>query len=55
MARFFQQRQNGGVDGARIDQRFIALNVDDKVDIFERRGHFGHAIGAGNMVARASF
>ena len=54
-SRFFEQRQNGGVDRAGIDERLIALNVDNEVDIFESGGHFGNAVGAGNMVCAGHF
>ena len=40
------QRQNRGVDGVGIDQRFIALNVDDNFSSIGRRG-FGDAIRSG--------
>ena len=48
-----RQRQHGGVDGRGIDQRLVALNVHDHLGGVRGRD-FGHAIGAGAMIARAS-
>ena len=41
--------QDGGVDRGRIDQRLVALDVDDHLGVFGG-GHFGHAVGAGEVV-----
>ncbi len=43
------QGQNGGIDGGGIDQRLVALNVDDDVAGFGG-GSFRHAVGAGGVV-----
>ena len=44
-----QQRQRRGVDGRRIDQRLVALDVDDHLRVVGR-GDFGHAVGSGEMI-----
>ena len=45
------QGQNGGVDGVGIDQRLVALNIDDDFGVFGG-GDFGDAVGAGRWSAR---
>ena len=43
------KRRDRFVDRPRIDQRLVALHVDDDVAV-ERRGDLGEPIGAGRMV-----
>ena len=43
-----ERRQRFG-DHRRVDQRLVALDVDDDVAV-ERRGHFGEAVGAAAVV-----
>ena len=43
------QRQNRGIDGIGIDQRFVALNVDDDFRGFGG-GDLGDAVRAGQVV-----
>ena len=47
--RIVHQRQNRRVDGGGVDQRFVALNVDDNFSTFRRR-RFRHAVRARNVV-----
>jgi hypothetical protein len=46
---FFEEGGDGRIDGHRIDQRFIALDVDEDL-AFLVRGDFGDAFGAGAVV-----
>ncbi len=32
--RLVRQRQDGGIDGGGVDQRLVALDIDDNVGIF---------------------
>ncbi len=41
-------REDGGIDGFRIDERFVALNIDVEGSSFGR-SNFGEAVGAGEM------
>ena len=43
-----QERRHNLIDGARIDQRLVALHVDDDVDV-HAGDDFGEPIGAGLM------
>jgi hypothetical protein len=45
----FEERGDGGVDGGWIDERFVALDVDEDV-AFLVRGDFGDSFGAGAVV-----
>ena len=44
-----QQREDQRVDSRRIDERFIALDVDDVLGIVGR-GDLGDAIGSGRVI-----
>ena len=44
-----EQRKRRGIDRGRIDQRLVALNVDDQIGGFGGR-HFGHAVGSREMI-----
>jgi len=46
----FEERGDGSVDGGWVDERFIALDVDEDVACLMRRD-FGDAFGAGAVVA----
>src|ERR1700730_2649429 len=46
------QRLNQSVDQSRIDERFIALDVDNKGELACFAGDFGDAIGAAVMTRR---
>ena len=41
--------QDRGVDGGRVDQRFVALDIDDDFGIFGG-GRFGHTVGTGKVI-----
>ena len=45
-----QQRKQRGIDRAGIDQRLIALNVDDQFGVGKGGRDFRHTIGTGKMV-----
>ena len=38
------QRFDRGVDGRRVEERFVALEVDDDVRVGHRRGGLGHPV-----------
>ena len=45
----FEQAEDGGVDGGRVEHRLVTLNVDD--DLGGRGGGgFGDAVGAGDVI-----
>ena len=44
-----RERRDRFGDRARVDQRLVALHVDDDVAV-ERRGDLGQAIGAGRVI-----
>ena len=44
-----EKRSDGGVNGDRIDEGLVALNVDEDIAGFMCR-HFGNTLGAGAMV-----
>ncbi len=43
------QRQDGGIDRGRVDQRLVALNIHDDLRVLGR-SHFGHAVGTRKVV-----
>ena len=47
--RIFEQGVDGGVDGGGVEQRLVALHVDEDV-AFVVGGDLGDALGAGAMV-----
>ena len=47
--RLFEKGTDGSVDGYGIEERFVALDVDEDVALFVG-GDFGDALGAGAMV-----
>jgi hypothetical protein len=47
--RFFEERGHGGIDRNWINERFVALDVDEHVAWFVRRD-FGDALGAGAVI-----
>ena len=48
--RIVEHRKNCRVDRGRIDQRLVALNVDDQPRLGMSRGDLRHAIGAREMI-----
>lgn len=46
---FFEKGSDGSVDGDRIDERLVPLDIDENVAGFVR-GHLGDALGSGAMV-----
>ena len=41
--------QNGGVDGGRVDQGLVALDIDDNLGIYGG-GCFGHTVRTGKVI-----